>query len=160
MTFQDYSESKDSDCLNNKKKKTKQRRGSPDSGARPGPQALPPTLPGAASSSERPVAAVFSPVVTGGVWGLDDSSRRRRGLRSPRRPGMHEGSQARAALPHLQAPLTRLLAPQLECQSYGNGAHLASVSNAKEASVIAKYIRSYQRTIPVWIGLHDLQKVT
>ncbi|XP_036090915.1 regenerating islet-derived protein 4 isoform X2 [Rousettus aegyptiacus] len=47
---------------------------------------------------------------------------------------------------------------ELECQSYGNGAHLASVSNAKEASVIAKYIRSYQRTIPVWIGLHDLQK--
>nr|KAF6397820.1 regenerating family member 4 [Rousettus aegyptiacus] len=48
---------------------------------------------------------------------------------------------------------------ELECQSYGNGAHLASVSNAKEASVIAKYIRSYQRTIPVWIGLHDLQKI-
>ena len=50
--------------------------------------------------------------------------------------------------------------PQLECQSYGNGAHLASVLNLKEASTIAKYIHAYQRNKPVWIGLHDPQKVT
>uniref|UniRef100_A0A8C9UX33 C-type lectin domain-containing protein n=1 Tax=Spermophilus dauricus TaxID=99837 RepID=A0A8C9UX33_SPEDA len=47
---------------------------------------------------------------------------------------------------------------QLECQSYGNGAHLASILNLKEASVIAEYISGYQRTQPVWIGLHDPQK--
>ncbi|ELR56721.1 PREDICTED: regenerating islet-derived protein 4 [Bison bison bison] len=47
---------------------------------------------------------------------------------------------------------------ELECQSYGNGAHLASVLNLKEASTIAKYIRAYQRNKPVWIGLHDPQK--
>ncbi|XP_024894246.1 regenerating islet-derived protein 4 isoform X2 [Pteropus alecto] len=47
---------------------------------------------------------------------------------------------------------------ELECQSFGNGAHLASVSSAKEARVIAGYIRGYQRTKPVWIGLHDPQK--
>uniref|UniRef100_A0A8C9US00 C-type lectin domain-containing protein n=1 Tax=Spermophilus dauricus TaxID=99837 RepID=A0A8C9US00_SPEDA len=49
---------------------------------------------------------------------------------------------------------------ELECQSYGNGAHLASILNLKEASVIAEYISGYQRTQPVWIGLHDPQKVT
>ncbi|XP_076719582.1 regenerating islet-derived protein 4 isoform X2 [Callospermophilus lateralis] len=47
---------------------------------------------------------------------------------------------------------------ELECQSYGNGAHLASILNLKEASVIAEYISGYQRTQPVWIGLHDPQK--
>ncbi|XP_027391385.1 regenerating islet-derived protein 4 [Bos indicus x Bos taurus] len=47
---------------------------------------------------------------------------------------------------------------ELECQSYGNGAHLASVLNLKEASTIAKYIHAYQRNKPVWIGLHDPQK--
>uniref|UniRef100_A0A8C2V627 Rerating family member 4 n=1 Tax=Chinchilla lanigera TaxID=34839 RepID=A0A8C2V627_CHILA len=49
---------------------------------------------------------------------------------------------------------------ELECQSYGNGAHLASILNLKEASVISKYISGYQRNQPVWIGLHDPQKVT
>lgn len=47
---------------------------------------------------------------------------------------------------------------ELECQSYGNGSHLASVLNQKEASVISKYITGYQRNLPVWIGLHDPQK--
>ncbi|KAL1772153.1 reproteinrating islet-derived protein 4 [Sigmodon hispidus] len=47
---------------------------------------------------------------------------------------------------------------ELECQSYGNGSHLASVLNHKEASVISKYITGYQRNLPVWIGLHDPQK--
>lgn len=47
---------------------------------------------------------------------------------------------------------------ELECQSFGNGAHLASVLNSKEASVIAEYISGYQKNLPVWIGLHDPQK--
>ncbi|KAL2771942.1 regenerating islet-derived protein 4 isoform 1 precursor [Daubentonia madagascariensis] len=47
---------------------------------------------------------------------------------------------------------------ELECQSYENGAHLASILNLKEASVIAEYISGYQRNQPVWIGLHDPQK--
>ncbi|EGW09217.1 Regenerating islet-derived protein 4 [Cricetulus griseus] len=47
---------------------------------------------------------------------------------------------------------------ELECQSYGNGSHLASVLNEKEASVISNYIFGYQRNLPVWIGLHDPQK--
>uniref|UniRef100_A0A8C9QMT5 C-type lectin domain-containing protein n=1 Tax=Spermophilus dauricus TaxID=99837 RepID=A0A8C9QMT5_SPEDA len=54
--------------------------------------------------------------------------------------------------------LNLTLREQLECQSYGNGAHLASILNLKEASVIAEYISGYQRTQPVWIGLHDPQK--
>ncbi|XP_012498889.1 PREDICTED: regenerating islet-derived protein 4 [Propithecus coquereli] len=47
---------------------------------------------------------------------------------------------------------------ELECQSYENGAHLASILSLKEASVIAEYISGYQRNQPVWIGLHDPQK--
>ncbi|XP_055982405.1 regenerating islet-derived protein 4 [Sorex fumeus] len=47
---------------------------------------------------------------------------------------------------------------ELECQSHGNGAHLASVLSTKEASVIAGYIRGYQKVKSVWIGLHDPQK--
>ncbi|KAF6075683.1 regenerating family member 4 [Phyllostomus discolor] len=47
---------------------------------------------------------------------------------------------------------------ELECQSFGKGAHLASIQDSKEAEVIAKVIRSYQRNLPVWIGLHDPQK--
>ncbi|XP_025244087.1 regenerating islet-derived protein 4 [Theropithecus gelada] len=47
---------------------------------------------------------------------------------------------------------------ELECQSYENGAHLASILNVKEASTIAEYISGYQRSQPVWIGLHDPQK--
>ncbi|GAB5575441.1 regenerating islet-derived protein 4 [Prionailurus iriomotensis] len=48
--------------------------------------------------------------------------------------------------------------PRYECQLYGNGAHLASLQNAKEANTVAKYISGYQKTKPVWIGLHDPQK--
>ncbi|PNJ22990.1 REG4 isoform 2 [Pongo abelii] len=44
---------------------------------------------------------------------------------------------------------------ELECQSYGNGAHLASIRSLKEASTIAEYISGYQRSQPIWIGLHD-----
>ncbi|XP_075396447.1 regenerating islet-derived protein 4 [Tenrec ecaudatus] len=49
-------------------------------------------------------------------------------------------------------------AAELECQSQGNGAHLASILNTKEAQVISEYISGYQRSQPVWIGLHDPQK--
>ncbi|TKC44044.1 hypothetical protein EI555_015930, partial [Monodon monoceros] len=47
---------------------------------------------------------------------------------------------------------------ELECQSYGNGTHLASILNLKEANTIATYIGGCQRNKPVWICLHDLQK--
>ncbi|XP_057571303.1 regenerating islet-derived protein 4 [Hippopotamus amphibius kiboko] len=47
---------------------------------------------------------------------------------------------------------------ELECQSYGNGTHLTSILNSKEANTIAKYIGGYQKNKPVWIGLHDPQK--
>ncbi|XP_033053315.1 regenerating islet-derived protein 4 [Trachypithecus francoisi] len=47
---------------------------------------------------------------------------------------------------------------ELECQFYENGTHLASILNVKEASTIAKYVSGYQRSQPVWIGLHDPQK--
>ncbi|XP_022353236.1 regenerating islet-derived protein 4 [Enhydra lutris kenyoni] len=47
---------------------------------------------------------------------------------------------------------------ELECQSHGNGAHLVSLQNANEASVVANYIIGYQRIQPVWIGLHDPEK--
>lgn len=50
--------------------------------------------------------------------------------------------------------------PQFECQSYGNGAHLASLQSTDEATMVAKYITGYQRNQPVWIGLHDPEKVT
>ncbi|XP_036623875.1 regenerating islet-derived protein 4 [Trichosurus vulpecula] len=47
---------------------------------------------------------------------------------------------------------------ELECQAFGNGAHLASVLTPKDAKAIAKYIWGYQRSQPVWIGLNDPQK--
>ncbi|XP_006861372.1 PREDICTED: regenerating islet-derived protein 4 [Chrysochloris asiatica] len=47
---------------------------------------------------------------------------------------------------------------ELECQSYGTGSHLASILDEKEAKTIAQYISGYQRSQPVWIGLHDPQK--
>ncbi|XP_036894820.1 regenerating islet-derived protein 4 [Sturnira hondurensis] len=47
---------------------------------------------------------------------------------------------------------------ELECQSFGNGAHLAFIQDSTEAEVIAEYIRGYQRNLSVWIGLHDPQK--
>ncbi|KAM9685468.1 LOW QUALITY PROTEIN: regenerating islet-derived protein 4 [Trichechus inunguis] len=46
---------------------------------------------------------------------------------------------------------------ELEVQSYGKGAHLASIL-IKEASIIAEYISGYQTSQPVWIGLQDPQK--
>ncbi|XP_002928439.1 regenerating islet-derived protein 4 [Ailuropoda melanoleuca] len=47
---------------------------------------------------------------------------------------------------------------EFECQSYGNGAHLASLQSTDEAITVAKYITGYQRNQPVWIGLHDPEK--
>ncbi|EHB13130.1 Regenerating islet-derived protein 4, partial [Heterocephalus glaber] len=47
---------------------------------------------------------------------------------------------------------------ELECQSHGNGTHLASVLSSKEASIISKYINGYQRNQNIWIGLHDPEK--
>ncbi|XP_020854072.2 LOW QUALITY PROTEIN: regenerating islet-derived protein 4 [Phascolarctos cinereus] len=44
---------------------------------------------------------------------------------------------------------------ELEYQAFGKGAHLASLLDQKEAKVIAKYIWSYQRNQPIWIGLND-----
>lgn len=59
-----------------------------------------------------------------------------------------------------QELISTISCPQLECQLYGNGAHLASLQNIKEANMVAKYIRGFQINQPVWIGLHDPQKVT
>ncbi|XP_043943076.1 regenerating islet-derived protein 4-like [Protopterus annectens] len=44
---------------------------------------------------------------------------------------------------------------EFECQSYGHGAHIASILDDAEASVIASHISAYQKSEPVWIGLHD-----
>nr|XP_008113584.1 PREDICTED: C-type lectin BpLec-like [Anolis carolinensis] len=45
---------------------------------------------------------------------------------------------------------------EIECQSYGRGAHLASVLTAAETALIANYISTYQKVKGnVWIGLHD-----
>ncbi|KAG8517652.1 Regenerating islet-derived protein 4, partial [Galemys pyrenaicus] len=49
---------------------------------------------------------------------------------------------------------------ELECQSQGNGAHLASILSLEETTAIAKYITRYQKTEHVWIGLYDAKKVT
>ncbi|XP_029448448.1 regenerating islet-derived protein 4-like [Rhinatrema bivittatum] len=44
---------------------------------------------------------------------------------------------------------------EFECQAYGHGAHLASILDSAEASIIASHILAYQKNQPVWIGLHD-----
>ncbi|XP_075441182.1 regenerating islet-derived protein 4-like, partial [Ascaphus truei] len=48
---------------------------------------------------------------------------------------------------------------EYDCQAYGNGAHLASIQDASEADIIASHISAYQKTHPVWIGLHDPEQV-
>nr|XP_033813868.1 regenerating islet-derived protein 4-like [Geotrypetes seraphini] len=44
---------------------------------------------------------------------------------------------------------------EFECQSYGHGAHLASIHDTAEANIIATYVSAYPKTPSVWIGLHD-----
>ncbi|XP_043943075.1 regenerating islet-derived protein 4-like, partial [Protopterus annectens] len=44
---------------------------------------------------------------------------------------------------------------EFECQSYGHGAHLASILDESELSVIASHISAYQKKDTAWIGLHD-----
>ncbi|KAG9476304.1 hypothetical protein GDO78_003065 [Eleutherodactylus coqui] len=44
---------------------------------------------------------------------------------------------------------------QFDCQSYGHGAHLASILDAAEADIIGTHISAQKINHPVWIGLHD-----
>nr|XP_060638932.1 regenerating islet-derived protein 4-like [Anolis sagrei ordinatus] len=49
-----------------------------------------------------------------------------------------------------------LKAEGIDCQSYGRGAHLASLLSLTESDLIANHISSYQKEKSnVWIGLHD-----
>ncbi|XP_063159155.1 C-type lectin BpLec-like [Candoia aspera] len=48
---------------------------------------------------------------------------------------------------------------EIECQSYGRGAHLASVLTKAETFLVAQHISTYQRDLSnVWIGLHDVHQ--
>ncbi|XP_053552885.1 regenerating islet-derived protein 4 [Bombina bombina] len=44
---------------------------------------------------------------------------------------------------------------EFECVSYGHGAHLASILDSSEASIIASHIAAYPVTGDIWIGIHD-----
>ncbi|XP_063786510.1 regenerating islet-derived protein 4-like [Pseudophryne corroboree] len=44
---------------------------------------------------------------------------------------------------------------EYECVSYGHGAHLASIMDDSEASIIASHVSASQDSDGVWIGLHD-----
>ncbi|KAG9476302.1 hypothetical protein GDO78_003065 [Eleutherodactylus coqui] len=44
---------------------------------------------------------------------------------------------------------------EFDCQSYGHGAHLASILDAAEADIIGTHISAQKINHPVWIGLHD-----
>nr|XP_060638934.1 C-type lectin BpLec-like [Anolis sagrei ordinatus] len=45
---------------------------------------------------------------------------------------------------------------EMDCQSYGRGAHLASVLTKAESALVADYISTYQKEKShVWIGLND-----
>uniref|UniRef100_A0A8C5MSE5 C-type lectin domain-containing protein n=1 Tax=Leptobrachium leishanense TaxID=445787 RepID=A0A8C5MSE5_9ANUR len=44
---------------------------------------------------------------------------------------------------------------EFECASYGHGAHLASVMDDSEASIIGSHAFAYAATVDIWIGLHD-----
>uniref|UniRef100_A0A8D2IPL4 Uncharacterized protein n=1 Tax=Varanus komodoensis TaxID=61221 RepID=A0A8D2IPL4_VARKO len=55
----------------------------------------------------------------------------------------------------------RVVHPQIECQSYGRGAHLASILTNAETLLVAEHISTYQRKLSdVWIGLHDVRQVS
>ncbi|XP_020668400.3 C-type lectin BpLec [Pogona vitticeps] len=48
---------------------------------------------------------------------------------------------------------------EIECQSYGRGAHLASVLTKAETLLVAEHISTYQQQPSnVWIGLHDVRQ--
>ncbi|KAF7235627.1 C-type lectin BfL-2 [Varanus komodoensis] len=48
---------------------------------------------------------------------------------------------------------------EIECQSYGRGAHLASILTNAETLLVAEHISTYQRKLSdVWIGLHDVRQ--
>ncbi|XP_078234377.1 C-type lectin BpLec [Pogona vitticeps] len=48
---------------------------------------------------------------------------------------------------------------EIECQSYGRGAHLASVLTKAETLLVAEHIATYQKQPSnVWIGLHDVRQ--
>uniref|UniRef100_A0A8C6XDC6 C-type lectin domain-containing protein n=1 Tax=Naja naja TaxID=35670 RepID=A0A8C6XDC6_NAJNA len=48
---------------------------------------------------------------------------------------------------------------EIECQSYGRGAHLASILTKAETLLVAEHISTYQREFSnVWIGLHDVRQ--
>ncbi|XP_069621603.1 regenerating islet-derived protein 4-like [Ranitomeya imitator] len=44
---------------------------------------------------------------------------------------------------------------EFECVSYGHGAHLASIIDDSEASIIGSHVAAYSPNVDVWIGLHD-----
>uniref|UniRef100_G1MZE6 C-type lectin domain-containing protein n=1 Tax=Meleagris gallopavo TaxID=9103 RepID=G1MZE6_MELGA len=43
---------------------------------------------------------------------------------------------------------------EVKCQNSYSGAHLAWVEEPKEAATLSRVIMYYQRTQPVWLGLH------
>ncbi|KAM6451631.1 C-type lectin-like isoform 2-T2 [Liasis olivaceus] len=48
---------------------------------------------------------------------------------------------------------------EIECQSYGRGAHLASVLTEAETLLVAEHIFNSKRSPSnVWIGLHDVRQ--
>ncbi|KAL7977590.1 hypothetical protein Chor_009539 [Crotalus horridus] len=52
-----------------------------------------------------------------------------------------------------------VLSFKIECQSYGRGAHLASILTTAETLLVAEHISTYQWEFAnVWIGLHDVRQ--
>ncbi|XP_069086186.1 regenerating islet-derived protein 4-like [Pleurodeles waltl] len=47
---------------------------------------------------------------------------------------------------------------ELDCQSYGSGTHLASITHSMEGIMISTLIKSYPWKENVWVGLQDLCK--
>ncbi|XP_026576415.1 C-type lectin-like [Pseudonaja textilis] len=48
---------------------------------------------------------------------------------------------------------------EIECQSYGRGAHLTSILTKAETLLVAEHISTYQQELSnVWIGLQDVRQ--